>query len=148
MSLHSRLMEDGGACQPRGWGIVIWTTWLTDGFLLAWAFCLILWDRWGVGDIFTTLGYPQTCSDVVSVKCVPLLPRSYEHYTPSIKQMDLAESAGPAPAPTPQAVLDIKENLMNFCTLPSLASSFLRPNQTPLQGRGGCPGRQRASWSQ
>lgn len=85
MSLCSRLMEDGGACQPRGWGIAIWTTWLTDGFLLAWAFCLILWDKWGVGDIFTTLGYPQTCSDVVSVKCVPLLPRSYEHYTQSIK---------------------------------------------------------------
>jgi hypothetical protein len=108
MSLCSRLMEDGGACQPRGWGIAIWTTWLTDGFLLAWAFCLILWDKWGVGDIFTTLGYPQTCSDVVSVKCVPLLPRSYEHYTQSIKRMDLAESAGPAPEPTHTQSLTLK----------------------------------------
>lgn len=38
------------------------------------------------GDIFTTLGYPQTCSDIVSVKCVPHLPRSYEHYTQSVNK--------------------------------------------------------------
>lgn len=48
----------------------------------------------------------------MSVKCVPHLPRSYEHYTQSIKRMDLAASLLARPLHPPhKAVLGIKERI-------------------------------------
>lgn len=65
-----------GPSQPRGWGIAMWTTGLT-GWHPA---CYFIFGETGCGEgredlfTFTALGYPQTCSDVMSVKCVPPLP--------------------------------------------------------------------------
>lgn len=90
----------------------MWTTWLTDWPPACLGLLPYTLGQMGYGKIYSLWDTPQTCSDVMSVKCVPHLPRSYEHYTQSIKRMDLAESLLAQPLHPPhKAVLDIKERI-------------------------------------